>query len=67
MINPEGLYTAKLLDLTSRGLLEQLDKKQRKILRKILGPKYVDGQQRMKPNKVLYKDIESIVNLMWKR
>lgn len=36
MINPEVLYAIKTLNLTSSGLLEQLVKWGRKILKKIL-------------------------------
>lgn len=46
MFKPKGFY-AEMLDSTRRELLGQPDKEERKILRKILGLRYVDGKQKL--------------------
>ncbi|KAJ8870364.1 hypothetical protein PR048_029385 [Dryococelus australis] len=38
VIRPEALYAAECLAMNKKGLMEQLEAKERKILRKILGP-----------------------------
>lgn len=63
MIKLEGLYVTETLDLKSRELLQQWEKKKMKIL----GPKCVDGQWILRPNKELCKETEEIVEWMSKR
>ncbi|KAJ8890637.1 hypothetical protein PR048_010146 [Dryococelus australis] len=38
VIRPEALYAAEFLAMNKKGLMEQLEARERKILRKILGP-----------------------------
>lgn len=49
------LYTAKMLVLTSRRLLEQLEKSERMILMKILGPIYMLKDSRNRSRMMNYK------------
>lgn len=60
VIKPECLYAAETLILNRKGDIEEIQKKERKIIRKILGPKITDGETyRLRSNKEIeeYTDI----------
>lgn len=67
VIKPECLYAAETLDMTGKAGLEDIRKRERKMLRKILGPKVKDEVRRLRPNKELYHKTEGVVELMKKR
>jgi len=47
VIKPEVLYASETLDLNKKGALENILKEERKIVRKILGPKLTDDGYRL--------------------
>lgn len=67
VIRPEALYAAECLTMNKKGLLEKLEAKERKILRKILGPTKENGEYRRRHNQELYTHIEKITVTMRKR
>lgn len=68
VVKPEGLYASECLTLNKKGELKELELKERKILRKILGPrKSVDGTWKKRKNEDLYMQTENIVVTMRKR
>lgn len=68
VVRPEGLYSSECLILNKKGEIEELGKKERKILRKILGPeKRNDGTWRKRRNEDLYRQAEKITDTMRKR
>ena len=68
VVKPEGLYASECLTLNKKGDLQELEKKERKILRKILGPqKTADGTWKNRRNDDLYKHTEKITVTMRKR
>ena len=50
VIRPEALYASECLAMNKKGLAEQLEAKERKILRKILGPVKERGEYRRRHN-----------------
>lgn len=56
VIKPKVLCAIEALDL-SRVLPEQLEQREIKILRKILCPRYVNGQWRTRTNNELYEEM----------
>lgn len=67
VIKPEALYAAETLRLCNKGLIENLEKKERKIIRKILGTKFQNNQVKLISNDKLYTKIEKISDTMRKR
>ena len=68
VVRTETLYEAETLNLTRIGDLEKLEKVERRILRKILGPKIdSNAEYRLRPNKELYFKIEKLTDVMQKR
>ena len=62
VIKPECLYGAETLTLNRKKDIEEIQKKERKIIRKILGPKHNDQQTyRLRGNSEIrkYTDIHS--------
>ena len=64
VIKPEALYASETIDLQLKTLKEQLEIKERKIMRKILGPRIKNGINYPKPNKEIYKNIPIITTTM---
>lgn len=68
VVKPEGLYSSECLIMNKKGEIEELEKKERKILRKILGPeKGKDGTWRKRRNEDLYRHVEKISDTIRKR
>lgn len=67
VIRPEALYAAECLVMNKKGTLEKLETKERKILRKILGPIKENGEYRRRHNRELYTHIEKLTDVMRKR
>ena len=67
VIRPEALYAAECLAMHRKGLTENLEVKERKILRKILGPVKENGEYRRRHNHELYTHVEKITDAMRKR
>ena len=51
VIKPEALYAAETLSLHNKTLLQNLQKEEHKIIRKILGPRKTDDGYRLQTNK----------------
>ena len=60
VIKPESLYASETLNLNFKGDLEKIKKAERKIIRKILGPKLTDEGYRLQSHTVTekYSNIE---------
>lgn len=67
VIKPEALYAAETLNMNFKGQMEKLELKERKILRKIIGPKFQDNKIVYIKNETLYKKIEKLSDTMRKR
>ncbi|XP_025830255.1 uncharacterized protein LOC112905593 [Agrilus planipennis] len=67
VIKPEGLYASECLAMNTAKQLDELEKKERKVIRKILGPNYEDGKWKLKSNRELYEKTERITDTMRKR
>ncbi|KAI5726244.1 hypothetical protein M8J77_025735 [Diaphorina citri] len=67
VIRPSALYAAESLLLTKKCALRKLEIKDRKILRKILGPVKENGNYRRRHNNELFDHIEDLVTVMRKR
>jgi len=67
VIKPEGLYASECLILSTARQLDVVERKERKIIRKILGPKYEDEKWKLRSNKEVYSKIEKITDTMRKR
>uniref|UniRef100_A0A8D8RKU7 Endonuclease-reverse transcriptase n=1 Tax=Cacopsylla melanoneura TaxID=428564 RepID=A0A8D8RKU7_9HEMI len=67
VIRPSALYAAETLLMTKKGALRKLELKDRKILRKILGPINENGNYRRRHNNELFDHIEDLVTVMRKR
>ena len=68
VVKPAILYATECSDLHRKGELEELEKIERRIMRKILGPtKQDDNTYRIKHNDEIYKHIERITTTMRKR
>ena len=68
VIKPEGLYSSECLILNRKKEVKELEKRERKILRKILGArKRNDGTWRRRTNEDLYKETEKLTDTMRKR
>ena len=61
VIKPECLYGSETLILNRKTDIENIEKRERKIVRKILGPKLVDEQYRLRSNQEIkqYTNIHS--------
>ena len=65
VVRPETLYAAETLKLTRMGDLEKLEKVERRILRKILGPlQKSNTEYKLRPNRELYLKVEKLVDVM---
>ncbi|KAI5743680.1 hypothetical protein M8J77_021036 [Diaphorina citri] len=64
---PSALYAAKTLLLTKKCSIRKLELKDRKILRKILGPIKENDTYRRRHNNELYDNIEDLVTVIRKR
>lgn len=67
VIRPEALYAAECLAMNKKGIMEKLEVKERKILRKILGPIKDSGEFRRRHNQELYTRVEKITDVIRKR
>lgn len=67
VIRPSALYAAECLQMSKKGSLRKLEQKDRKILRKILGPVKENGSYRRRHNNELFEHMEDIVTAMRKR
>ena len=67
VIRPEALYAIECLTMNKRGLTEKLEVRERRILRKILGPSLKDGEYRRRHNSELYEEIEKLSDCARKR
>ena len=67
VIRPKALYAAECLAMNRKGLTGKLEAKERKILRKILGPVKEDGEYRRRHNHELYSHVEKITDTIRKR
>ena len=68
VLKPVVLYTAVTLSLNAnKGLLEELEKKERKVLRGILGSNYRNGNHQRRSNKEVYSKTEKITDTIRKR
>uniref|UniRef100_A0A8D8RIQ9 Craniofacial development protein 2 n=2 Tax=Cacopsylla melanoneura TaxID=428564 RepID=A0A8D8RIQ9_9HEMI len=67
VIKPESLYASECLTLNTAKQLEEIEKKERKIVRRILGPKQENGIWKLKSNKEVYEKTEKIGDTMRKR
>lgn len=67
VIKPEALYAAETLAMTKKGQMEKLEVKERKILRKIMGPKFINNKQIFYKNESLYVKSERLSDTMRKR
>ena len=67
VIRPEALYASECLTLNRKGLMEKLEIRERKIMRKILGPVKEGDCYKRRPNQELYKYCERITNVARKR
>ena len=59
VIHPEASYAAITLTLSNKGLLENLEKKERKIIRKIIGSKFQNNEIKLISNKNLYTNLKN--------
>ena len=55
VIKPDALYAAETLNMNFKGQMEKLEIKERKILRKIIGPKFQENKIIYIKNETLYK------------
>lgn len=67
VIKPEALYAGETLSMTNQGPIEKLEIKERKILRKILGPKFHNNKLIHVRNETLYQRTEKLSDTMRKR
>lgn len=67
VVKPEGLYASECLALNTARQIDEVVKKERKIIRKILGPEYEDGKWKRKSNREIYARIEKITDTMRRR
>lgn len=67
VIKTECLYASECLRMTGLSGLREAEKFERKILRKIMGPKIVDGQYRLRGRGELYQESERLIESMRKR
>ncbi|KAL1447407.1 hypothetical protein WDU94_005673, partial [Cyamophila willieti] len=67
VIRPSALYASETLLMTKKCSLRKLELKDRKILRKILGPIKENDSYRRRHNNELFDNIEDLVTVMRKR
>ena len=67
VVKPEALYAAETLTMNRTGQIEKLERKERKILRKIMGTKFQNGEIIYIKNDTLYKRTEKLSDTMKKR
>ncbi|KAL1460740.1 hypothetical protein WDU94_012692 [Cyamophila willieti] len=67
VIKPESMYASECLSLNTAKQLQELEKKERKIIRKILGPKQVNGIWKLRSNEEVYEKTERIGDTIRKR
>lgn len=67
VIRPEALYASECLIFNRKGLTGKLEIKERKILRKILGPVKEGNDYKRRPNQELYEYCEKITDVARKR
>uniref|UniRef100_A0A8D9AQU5 Reverse transcriptase domain-containing protein n=1 Tax=Cacopsylla melanoneura TaxID=428564 RepID=A0A8D9AQU5_9HEMI len=67
VIKPECLYASECLVLKIEKQMEDIAKKERKIIRRILGPRYENGIWKLRSNKEVYEKTEKIKDVMKKR
>ncbi|KAI5752798.1 hypothetical protein M8J77_020483 [Diaphorina citri] len=61
------MYASECLALNAAKQLEEIEKKERKIMRRILGPKHENEIWKLRSNKEIYDKIEKIGDSMRKR
>ena len=64
VIKPKALYASETLSLQHKTLKYQIEVKERKIMRKILGPRTKDGVHYPRPNTEIYKKVPKITDTM---
>lgn len=67
VVRPEALYAAECLALRSKKLTTKLEIRERRILRKILGPIFSNNIRKLRPNSELYSHTEKITHSFRKR
>lgn len=67
VIRPSALYASETLNMTKKGPLRKLEIKDRKMLRKILGPVRENNEFRRRHNNELFDQCEDIITTMRKR
>lgn len=67
VIRPEALYAAECLTQRTSSAIEKLEVKERRIIRKILGPKFKDGIYKLRSNLEVYSHNERISSVIRKR
>lgn len=67
VIRPEALYAAECLSYRNKGNNTKLEKKERKIMRKILGPNFSEGINKPRANSEIYSYTENLSSVIRKR
>ncbi|KAI5746185.1 hypothetical protein M8J77_000906 [Diaphorina citri] len=67
VIKPESLYASECLSMHTKNQLEELEKKERKIVRRILGARFDNGIWKLRSNQEVYQKVEKISTTMRKR
>ncbi|KAI5714466.1 hypothetical protein M8J77_000221 [Diaphorina citri] len=67
VIKPECLYASECLTMNTKKDMENITKKERKIIRRVLGPRYENGIWKLRSNKEVYEKVEKIGDTMRKR
>lgn len=67
VVLPEALYASETTVIKGRTKIKEIEKQERKILRKIYGPVQKEGIWIKRPTRELYEQIETITNNIRKR
>ncbi|KAI5720012.1 hypothetical protein M8J77_000651 [Diaphorina citri] len=67
VIKPECLYASECLSLHTKNQFEEIEKKERKIIRRILGPRFDNGVWKLRSNEEVYQKSERLTTTMKKR
>lgn len=67
VVKPECLYASECLNMNMKGQMEEVAKKERKIIRRIIGPRYENGIWKLRSNKEVYEKTDKIEDVMRKR
>lgn len=67
VVLPEALYAAETTVIHGHTKIREIEKQERKILRKIYGPVFREGIWIKRPTREIYKEIETITDTIRKR